>query len=450
MGHPYLPLTDQERRQMAKVIGIQDESELFATIPVTIRAKAAFDLSARNEWEVKRLFTRWAAENTPVSQLISFLGAGAYEHAIPSALPFLVNRSEFLTAYTPYQPEFSQGLLQAFFEYQSLVADLTGMDVANASMYDGPTALAEAVLLAHNVSNRKEFIVLSGLNPEAQQVLRTYTAHLPVKMHFMAPQEQEPEVKSQLATLLSDQTAAVVLQYPDFFGRLRLTRDLLSLIKESGALSIVYLNDPICLGLLEPPGTMGADLVVGEAQSFGLPLSFGGPYLGFFAAKKDFLRNMPGRLVGKTTDLDGKEGFVLTLQTREQHIRREKATSNICTNQALCAITATIYLSLLGPTGLKEVALSTVRNSHYLYSQLTRIPAVQGLSLEPFFHEFVIGLPTTDESFIPKMKEKGFLPGYRLPSGQPFSTNAYLLYTSELRTKAEMDRFCEEIERCVQ
>ena len=448
MGHPYLPLTDPERRQMEKVIGLQDHSELFQTIPEAIRAQAVFDLPARNEWEVKKLFTQWAAQNTPVSQLISFLGAGAYEHAIPSALPYLVNRSEFLTAYTPYQPEISQGLLQAFFEYQSLIAELAGMDVANASMYDGPTALAEAVLLAHNVSNKKEFIILSGLNPEAQHVLKTYTAHLPVKIHFVSP--QVPEVKAELSSLLSEQTAAVVIQYPDFFGRLRLTGELLSLIKASGALSIVYINDPVCLGLLEPPGAIGADLVVGEAQSFGLTLSFGGPFLGFFAAKKNFLRNMPGRLVGKTTDLDGEEGFVLTLQTREQHIRREKATSNICSNQALCALTATIYLSLLGPAGLKEVALSTVQNSHYLYSQLTRIPAVQGLSSEPFFHEFVIGLPTSVDSLLPKIKEKGFIPGYKLPPDQPFSTNAYLLYTSELRTKAEMDRFCEEIERCVQ
>ncbi|NLM37737.1 MAG: aminomethyl-transferring glycine dehydrogenase subunit GcvPA [Firmicutes bacterium] len=449
MGHPYLPLTDPERRRMARVIGLQDPSELFAIIPETIRAQASFELPAHNEWAVKKLFTQWAAENTPCSQMISFLGAGAYEHAIPAALSYLVSRSEFLTAYTPYQPEFSQGLLQAFFEYQSLIAELTGMDVANASMYDGPTALAEAVLLAYNASNKREFIVISGLNPEAQQVLQTYTAHLPVKMHYLALREQEPEVNASLAPLLSGQTAAVIIQYPDFFGRLRLTKELLNLIKESGALSIIYLNDPVCLGLLEPPGALGADLVVGEAQSFGLPLSFGGPYLGFFAAKKDFLRNMPGRLVGKTTDSDGEEGFVLTLQTREQHIRREKATSNICTNQALCAITATIYLSLLGPTGLKEVALSTVKNSHYLYSQLTRIPAVQGLSPEPFFHEFVVGLPTADASFFPKMKEQGFFPGYQLPTGRPFSTNACLLYTSELRTKDEMDRFCEAIERCV-
>lgn len=449
MGHPYLPLTDPERRQMEKVIGIQDPAELFQAIPEAVRAQSAFDLPARGEWEVKKLFAQWAAQNRPVSQTVSFLGAGAYEHAIPAALPYLVSRSEFVTAYTPYQPEISQGLLQAFFEYQSLIADLTGMDVANASMYDGPTALTEAVLLAHNVTGKKDVILLSGLNPDAVQVLRTHTAHLPVAIQRL-PFQEDADPKAQLTSLLSAETAAVVVQYPDFFGRLTLTKELIDLVKASGALAIVYLNDPICLGLLEPPGSMGADLVVGEAQSFGLPLSFGGPYLGFFTAKKDFLRNMPGRLVGKTTDLDGREGFVLTLQTREQHIRREKATSNICSNQALCALTATIYLSLLGPNGLQEVALSSLRNSHYLYSQLTRIPAVQGLSPSPFFHEFVIGLPSGTDSFMSTMKAKGFLPGYKLTPGAPFPADAYLLYTSELRTKAEMDRFCEEIERCVQ
>jgi len=447
MGYPYLPLTDGERRQMEKAIGIQDYTELFQIIPEHIRAKACFNLPARTEWEVKKLFNQWAAANTPVSQVVSFLGAGAYEHAIPAALPFLVNQSQFLTAYTPYQPELNQGLLQAFFEFQSLIADLTGMDVANASMYDGPTALAEALLLAYNFTKRKEILLLSGLNPEAAQVVRIYTAHLPVKVQFLTL--KDPDSQEQLAAALSDQTAAVVIQHPDFYGRLTLSRDLLSVVKASGALAIVYINDPVSLGLLEPPGPLGADLVVGEAQAFGLPLSFGGPYLGFFAAKKDYLRHLPGRLVGRTTDRDGQEGFVLTLQTREQHIRREKATSNICSNQALCALTATVYLSLLGPVGLQEVALSTVRNSHYLYDQLTRIPAVQGLSPHPFFHEFVIVLSHPPTDFSRKMREKGFIPGYKIPPNNGGPKDAYLLYTSELRTKAEMDRFCEEIERCL-
>lgn len=448
MGHPYLPLTDSERRQMEQVIGVRNFTELFQVIPEKIRAKAAFDLPDRTEEEVKRLFRQWAALNTPGSEVVSFLGAGAYEHAIPAAVPFLVNQSQFITAYTPYQPELNQGLLQVFFEFQSLIAELTGMDVANASMYDGPTALAEALLLAYNVTKRKEIILLSGLNPEAAQVVRTYTANLPVEVHSLPVMEEDPQ--KQLMASVNEQTAAVVIQYPDFYGRLILSRELLSVVKASGALAIVYINDPVCLGLLEPPGSFGADLVVGEAQAFGLPLSFGGPYLGFFTAKKDYLRHLPGRLVGKTTDRDGREGFVLTLQTREQHIRREKATSNICSNQAFCALIATVYLSLLGPSGLQEVALSTVRNSHYLYEQLTRIPAVRGLLPQPFFHEFAIALSRPPADFFRRMREKGFIPGFKITPENGLGQDAYLLYTSELRTKAEMDRFCEEIERCVQ
>ncbi|HEY8391510.1 MAG TPA: aminomethyl-transferring glycine dehydrogenase subunit GcvPA [Capillibacterium sp.] len=448
MGHPYLPLTDAERRQMEKAIGIENYADLFQVIPEEIRAKATFDLPARTEEEVKKLFHQWAALNTPASQLISFLGAGAYEHAIPAAVPYIVNQSQFITAYTPYQPELNQGLLQAFFEFQSLIADLTGMEVANASMYDGPTALAEALFLAYHVTKRKEIILLSGLNPEAVQVVRTYTANLPVTIHPLPFTEDDPQ--EQLEAVLNEGTAAVIIQYPDFYGRLTLSPELVAAVKASGALAIVYINDPVCLGLLEPPGAFGADLVVGEAQALGLPLSFGGPYLGFFTAKKEYLRHMPGRLVGKTTDLDGRDGFVLTLQTREQHIRREKATSNICSNQALCALTATVYLSLLGPAGLQEVALSTVRNSHYLYNQLTRIPGVRGLSSQPFFHEFVIGLSRPPAVFTRRLREKGFIPGYKLPPESGRGQDAYLFYTSELRTKTEMDRFCEEIERCIQ
>ncbi|NLW55993.1 MAG: aminomethyl-transferring glycine dehydrogenase subunit GcvPA [Firmicutes bacterium] len=446
MGHPFLPLTDEERRQMHKTIGIERIEELFKVIPSSIQESAFFDLPAYNETETVKLFTQWAEMNTPASKMVSFLGAGAYEHAIPAAVKHLATQSEFLTAYTPYQPEMNQGILQAFFEYQSLIADLTGMDVANASMYDGPTALAEAVLLAGNFTRRREILVFPGLNPEAQQVLEAYTRYTNLRLKFLSP---TAELTAPPASFLNEQTAAVVIQNPDFFGQLVLTKELLTAIKEKGALSIVYVNDPISLAILEPPGTLGADLVVGEAQAFGLPLSFGGPYLGFLAAQKTFLRSLPGRLVGKTTDLEGKEGFVLTLQTREQHIRRERATSNICSNQALCAIMATIYLSLLGPVGLQEVAWSTVRNSHYLFSQLTRIPSVKAYFDAPFFHEFALDLGTLPPDFFTKMKERGFFPGYDLSHYSPPLSGGLLLYTSELRTKDEMDKFCAEMEDCL-
>jgi glycine dehydrogenase subunit 1 len=450
MNHPYLPLTALERRHMEKTIGILNQTELFQAIPQEVRDRAFFELPMQTEWEVKKRFNHWAELNSPASQWVSFLGAGAYEHAIPAALPYLVNRSEFLTAYTPYQPELNQGLLQAFFEYQSLITDLTGMDVANASMYDGPTALVEAVLLAYQVTRKTEFVLLSGLNPEAVQVIRTYTAHLPLRIHVLPSTPTDAGMEEALSGILSNQTAAVIIQHPDFFGRLTLSTALVNQIKAAEALTIVYINDPVSLGLLAAPGALGADLVVGEAQSFGLPLSFGGPYLGFFAAKKEYLRNLPGRIVGKTSDPRNQEGFVLTLQTREQHIRREKATSNICSNQALCALTSTVYLALLGPAGLKEVALSSVQNSHYLYTQLTRIPTVQGRSTQPFFHEFVVNFPRCPADLLQKIKAKGFIPGYKLPASAVLCANAFLLYTSELRTKREMDRFCEEIERCLQ
>ena len=243
----------------------------------------------QTEWEVKKRFNHWAELNSPASQWVSFLGAGAYEHAIPAALPYLVNRSEFLTAYTPYQPELNQGLLQAFFEYQSLITDLTGMDVANASMYDGPTALVEAVLLAYQVTRKTEFVLLSGLNPEAVQVIRTYTAHLPLRIHVLPSTPTDAGMEEALSGILSNQTAAVIIQHPDFFGRLTLSTALVNQIKAAEALTIVYINDPVSLGLLAAPGALGADLVVGEAQSFGLPLSFGGPYLGFCRQKNTYV-----------------------------------------------------------------------------------------------------------------------------------------------------------------
>ncbi len=446
MGHPYLPLTAEERAQMLKTIGTERIEELFKVIPSSIQTSAVFDLPAHNEVETAKIFNRWAEMNTPATKMVSFLGAGAYEHAIPAAVKYLAGQAEFLTAYTPYQPEMNQGLLQAFFEYQSLIADLTGMDVANASMYDGPTALAEAVLLAGNFTRKNEIVVFPGLNPEARQVVQTYTRHSGLKIRFLSPAD---EPGGSPLSFLTEQTAAVVIQNPDFFGRLVLTKELLSTIKECGALSIVYINDPTSLAILEPPGSLGADLVVGEAQAFGLPLSFGGPYLGFLAAKQTFLRSLPGRLVGKTTDLEGREGFVLTLQTREQHIRREKATSNICSNQALCALIATIYLSLLGPAGLQEVARSSVRNSHYLFSQLTRIPSVKAYFNTPFFHEFAVDPGSLPPDFFTKMKDRGFFPGYDLRRYSPDFASGLLLYTSELRSKEEMDNFCTELEGCL-
>jgi len=443
MNHPYLPLTEQERRAMLKKLGLDSAEQLFAAIPAEIRDKARVELPMHTETEVKRIFTDWAEKNIPASRMVSFLGAGAYEHAVPAALRHLLGQSAFYTSYTPYQPEVSQGMLQAMFEFQTLITDLTGMDVANASLYDGPTALAEAVLLACQHTRRSKVLLFSGLNPEAEKVLHTYTGNLGIEVKSLPYREKRPD---ETAEALDNETAAVVLQNPDFLGRISAVEELSAIVHHMNAMLIVYINDPLSLALLEPPGTHGADLTVGEGQALGIPLSFGGPYLGFFAARKDLLRRLPGRVVGETVDLDGKRSFVLTLQTREQHIRRERATSNICSNQALCALAAVIYLALLGPEGLKETAAAAVRNSRYLFKELTRCPRVEPLINQPFFHEFPVRVPGDLPAITSRLQAKGFLPGFSLGDYRPEYSGGLLLYTSELRTQEEMDRFCNTLE----
>lgn len=443
MSHPYLPLTEQERRTIMEKLGLNSPEELFTGIPAEIREKARLDLPSHTEHEVRKIFSKWAEKNNSTSQLVSFLGAGAYEHAIPAAVGYLLGQSAFYTSYTPYQPEISQGMLQVMFEFQTLITELTGMDVANASLYDGPTALAEAVLLACEYTRRSKILLFSGLNPEAEKVLHTYTGHLGIKVESLPYRGNRRE---ELAEGLDDQTAAVVLQNPDFMGIISNISDLPEMVHQMNALFIVYINDPISLALLEAPGVYGTDLTVGEGQALGLPLSFGGPYLGFFAARKELLRRLPGRIVGETVDLDGKRGFVLTLQAREQHIRRERATSNICSNQALCALAAVIYLALLGPEGLKETAAGAVRNSRYLYHELIRCPRVEPLINQPFFHEFPVRIHGDLSVITGRLKAKGFLPGFRLADYRAEYSDGILLYTSELRTKEEMDRFCDELE----
>ncbi len=443
MTHPYLPLTGEERRRILEKLDLASPEDLFAGIPAEIRSKARLDLPSHTEHEVRRIFTKWAEKNIPASRYVSFLGAGAYEHAIPAAVGPLLGQSAFYTSYTPYQPEISQGMLQAIFEFQTLIAGLTGMDVANASLYDGPTALAEAVLLACAYTRRSKVLLFSGLNPEAEKVLHTYTRFLGIKVESLPYREERRE---ELAAGLDDRTAAVVLQNPDFMGIISEIGDLPEIVHQMNALFIVYINDPVSLALLEAPGVYGVDLTVGEGQAFGLPLSFGGPYLGFFAARQELLRRLPGRIVGETVDAEGKRSFVLTLQAREQHIRRERATSNICSNQALCALAAVIYLALLGPEGLKETAAGAVRNSRYLYHELMRCPGVEPLINRPFFHEFPVRIRGDVPAITRRLKEKGFLAGFPLAAYRAEYAGGILLYTSELRTKEEMDRFCDELE----
>ncbi|HBQ85825.1 MAG TPA: aminomethyl-transferring glycine dehydrogenase subunit GcvPA, partial [Syntrophomonas sp.] len=353
---------------------------------------------------------------------------------------------EFYTAYTPYQAEISQGILQSIFEYQTLICNLTGMDVANASMYDGATALAEACALACESTRRSKVLVPDTIHPEYLQVLKTYAISGNTQIETIPCPNGVLDEKF-IAGIDRD-TACIVIQQPNFYGNLEDIQAAEQTIHGVKGM-LIMVADPISLALLKPPAEWGADIVAGEGQSLGSSLSFGGPYLGFLAVSKKLMRKSPGRIVGQTLDQEGRRSFVLTLQAREQHIRREKATSNICSNQALCALTATIYLSLLGPVGLKEVALSTVQNSHYLFSQLTRIPSVKACSDDPFFHEFVINLGAIPPDFFTNMKRKGFIPGFSLAQYDPCYSGSLLLYTSELRTKEELDQFCTEMEECL-
>ncbi|MDD4101441.1 MAG: aminomethyl-transferring glycine dehydrogenase subunit GcvPA, partial [Kiritimatiellae bacterium] len=371
---PFVPHTDKERSAMLDAIGVSSLDELFAEIPAPLRVQALNIAQGLSEQEVYDRLHEMSHRNT--HSLVSFLGGGFYEHSIPAAVDSLTSRGEFFTAYTPYQPEVSQGTLQAIFEYQSMICRLTGLDVANASMYDGGTALAEAVMMAVNATGRGKVVVSSDINPIYRLMIRSYTANLGIQLVELPSTPATALDRGAVAAALDNSVAAMIVQNPNFFGTVDDFSDIAKAAHEKGALLIASVY-PISLGLLKRPGDMGVDIVTGEGQSLGLPLSFGGPYLGFFAVRQELVRKMPGRVVGETVDRRGKRCFVLTLQAREQHIRREKATSNICTNEALCALRATIYLSLLGKQGLRELAQNCVRKAEYAKQRLAQITGVR-------------------------------------------------------------------------
>lgn len=464
-GVPYLPNTDEDRTEMLRFIGAEKIDDLFADIPAELREKALLKLPpALSEPELLRHLRSLAAQNIPLgefpdpsvtneplsrlSSLVSFLGAGIYDHYIPPAVQHIVRRNEFYTAYTPYQAEASQGTLQATFEYQSLICDLTGMDVSNASLYDGASALAEAVLMAHNINERRKVLLPATLHPHWQQVVRTYADGM--KLQFVTvpylPDTGTLDLDF-LRRVCDDTTCCVVVHHPNFFGCLEPVSEVEAIAHRVGALFVVAF-DPISLGILKPPGEYNADIAVAEGQGLGLPPSFGGPLLGIFTCKKEFIRKMPGRLVGETVDLKGQRGFVLTLQVREQHIRRERATSNICTNQALCAIAAAAYLALMGKHGIRQVAELCVQKAHYLAEQLTQIGIAQRFTA-PFFKEFVVTLPKDPEAVNKALLSKGFLGGLALRRYYPDLTNDWLLAVTEKRTKAEMDAFVATVQTCL-
>jgi glycine dehydrogenase subunit 1 len=432
----YLPHTDLDRRAMLDTIGIASTEELYHTVPKDLRVTSLELPEGISEWEVQQEMGRIAARND--IQYANFLGAGCYNRYIPSAVDAILQRSEFYTAFTPYQPEISQRTLQAIYEFQSQICLLTGMDVANASMYDGASATAEAALMALRVTGRHEILVADSVHPEYRQVIRTYgakTIELPTKGGVLDNFD------------IPETAAGLIVQVPNFFGALEDVRALSERIHAKGGLLVVVV-DPVSLALLEAPGAYGADIVVGDGQSLGNPMYFGGPHLGFMATKDKLARQLPGRIVGATVDARGDRVFTLTLQTREQHIRREKATSNICSNQGLCALAATIYLSLLGKEGLAQVANVSLQRAHHLASQIAQMQGFKIRYQAPFFHEFVVEAPMPAKQLLASLKNRGILGGVALDRWYPELDHCILVAVTEANSTQEIQRYLEALEAC--
>ncbi|MBC7364079.1 MAG: aminomethyl-transferring glycine dehydrogenase subunit GcvPA [Candidatus Aminicenantes bacterium] len=441
----YIPISDRDKKEMLAKIGVNSVEELFSSIPENVRLKQELNLPAPlSEMEVLDYFTEKGKKND-FSRYLHFLGGGAYEHFIPAVVDYLSSRSEFVTPYTPYQPEVSQGTLQAIFEFQTLICQLTGLDIANASLYDGATGAAEAILMGYRLKNKKRLLVASNVNPQYREVIYTYTKNLGLEM-VEIPYDKTGKIdQAGLTASLNDDTSVLLCQSPNYFGVIEDIRSLAELAHNQGALLAVVISEPVSLGLLEAPGKLGADIVTGEAQSFGLPLSFGGPFLGFMACRKEFVRQMPGRIAGQTVDVEGRRGFVLTLSTREQHIRREKATSNICTNQAHCALRATIFLETLGREGLKKLAWLNLQKAAYAAEQLTSLPGVSRKFTGQVFNEFVLEFPDCWEKIDKKLQEKGILGGLALGHHYTGLENCALITVTEVHNKEKIDAYVQAL-----
>jgi len=425
---------------MLDAIGLESAAELFSSIPEDLRMRRPLNTSeALSELELLTRFEQMAARNVG-AQRTSFLGGGAYSHYIPTIVDHILTRSEFFTAYTPYQPEISQGTLQTIFEFQTLVCQLTGMEVANASMYDGSTALAEAVLMAERVTRRAKVITSAAVHPQYLEVVKTYVQHAGIDLDVAEFDQKTGQSGASLSDSIDEQTAAVVVQSPNFFGSIEELSTLADAAHAKGALLVVAITEAISLGLLQSPGACGADIVIAEGQSFGVPLSFGGPYLGLFATREKYARQIPGRLVGEAFDNQGRRGFVLTLATREQHIRREKATSNICTNEGLIALAATVYLETMGRRGIQEVALQCLQKAAYAAKQIS---GLQGFSLPfnaPRFNEFVVRAPVDARELLARLSsEKAIDGGLALSRFLPDHTNDFLICVTEINTREQID-----------
>lgn len=441
---PYIPHTDEDRREMLETIGATSIDELFREIPEALRVKGELNIQhSMDEARLTQHLGELARQNVNLSKTVCFLGAGIYDRYIPATVGAVISRGEFLTAYTPYQPELSQGYLQTIYEFQSMIAELFGMDIANASMYDAATAMAEAAILGHGLNGRHRLVVSQAVHPHYRQVLHTYAWSVGLEVQELPIEEGETR---DYSTVGGD-SACVIVQYPNFFGVVEDLAAARDAARQAGALFIVV-ADPTAMGLLVPPGEFDADIVVGEGQPLGISMGFGGPLLGLFACKKEHVRRIPGRIVGRTTDHDDRPGFAMTLRTREQDIRREKATSNICTNEALMALAATVYLTALGKNGMRTVAETTVRNTQYAMAQLTKAGARVKFGGK-VFGEFVLELPKNAKAVQTALLEEGILAGLPLGDHYKGMDNCLLVAVTESRTKAQIDDFATKLAKAI-
>jgi glycine dehydrogenase subunit 1 len=443
MKHRYLPLTESDKNAMLESIGVSSIDELFSDIPEKVRFAGEYNIKpAKSETALMKELTKMAAKNADLKMNTSFIGAGVYDHYIPVIVDHVLSRSEFYTAYTPYQPEISQGELQAIFEFQTMISELTGMDVANSSMYDGGTALAEAAMLSAGHTRRKKVLISSAVHPEYKDVVKSYAKGQYIDVVEVPHKDGVTDLEA-LKDMAGEEVAAVIVQYPNFFGGIESMKEIEAIAHEHKSLFVVSSN-PLALGALTPPGKFGADIVTGDAQPFGIPTAFGGPHCGYFAVSGKLMRKVPGRLVGQTKDDQGRRGFVLTLQAREQHIRRDKATSNICSNQALNALAASVAMTALGKKGVREMAVGNIQKAHYAKKAFKE----NGFEIAfegPIFNEFVVKLNKPVKEVNQKLLEKGIIGGYDLGRDDSNLVNHMLVAVTELRTKEEIDTFVKEM-----
>lgn len=443
MKHRYLPMTEEDKKAMLDTIGVSSVDELFSDIPEKVRFKGEYNIkAAKSETALMKELFNMASRNADLKRNVSFLGAGVYDHYMPVIVDHVISRSEFYTAYTPYQPEISQGELQAIFEFQTMICELTGMDVANSSMYDGGTALAEAAMLSAGHTKRKKILVSGAVHPESKEVLKTYAKGQYLEVIEVPVDNGVTDIEA-LKGLANEEIAAVIVQYPNFFGRIEPLKELEEIVHAHKSLFVVSSN-PLSLGVLTPPGKFGADIVIGDAQPFGIPTAFGGPHCGYFAVTTKLMRKVPGRLVGQTTDDQGRRGFVLTLQAREQHIRRDKATSNICSNQALNALAASVAMTALGKKGVREIAAANLQKAHYAKTAFKEA-GFEVIHDGYSFNEFVVKLNKPVKEINQELLRKGMIGGYDLGRDYSELANHMLVAVTEQRSKEEIDTFVKEV-----